>query len=928
MRNLKKILSLALALMMILSVTASAAFTDAAKIDADYAEAAAVLNGMKVFQGYEDGSFQPTKAITRAEVAAIIYRIDTKDVKSEDVALYVGSANFSDVKAADWFSGYVGYCANAGYIKGYPDGTFLPNKTVTGFEALAMILRAMGYDAQNEFSGAQWSQNIAKIATKAGMLNTVKPGQLSLAGTREMIAQLLFDALANAYTVKYYPAWGYLENTTKLGDIFALAKTTTVDAWGRPSYGWTYNTGDKKTLFAETPDAKYYAAVTECQIASDVDLDENTEYTVYTNGVENTSKYIVQPLDTVNTLGAQGRLVEVYGEDRIVMIDTFLAEVEGVKNATYDYSGHYATPATITLRGYDKAEGTVFTLTNGETNYAYTKGDMVLVYAYTNNTVNNTTGAVTVSGIATETVSNVVYGEYAEILGLAKSMVGAQTFIWYNAAQHTVDGVTYNDAEWFELDQAGKEVDKHTWYFDQYGNLIGATDIETIYTYGTMDNIQWVNTVGAKGYAQATIRYMDGTTETKVVTSVDGASVAYVQDGITVGKINDTYYVSTTLQNNDTLCDEHLYRIKTASSGSVSLEHVFVQGETANVKITTEMSGAEIKTGLSAIYNGSTAIYTNENTQYLIYDDGYSWVTGYTNIASFTGAKVDYVNLNGDSYVDYVFVIGSPDAAKSWNVFMPTTNNVKAVLNSDGTAVSYYEVTGILNNVPGTVIKVANKDAMELLIGNVNKMFLVYVKDGKVVDDADDTKWSGDTNGAVKVEDVSLASVTGYTGYANLNMDYQAAGATITSDGMVMNVNGAYYNIVGLTPVVGEFASDMSDKNVYVIYDHTYTIAGAYVAKAVYIIDVASTGTDSGVGVPTKGTVTYNVTMYVGGTVVGTKTKTIEANAQEWSDQGFARIAAAYWPEIVTSEWSVLQNYDKIVVEAGKTTVLNYIIAK
>ena len=51
---------------------------DDKSISDDYAESVAVLNGMGVFKGYEDGSFKPEGNITRAEVATIIYRIDTQ----------------------------------------------------------------------------------------------------------------------------------------------------------------------------------------------------------------------------------------------------------------------------------------------------------------------------------------------------------------------------------------------------------------------------------------------------------------------------------------------------------------------------------------------------------------------------------------------------------------------------------------------------------------------------------------------------------------------------------------------------------------------------------------------------------------------------------------------------------------------------------
>ena len=58
--SMKKLLAMVLALVMTLSLAVSAnAFKDGKSISDDYAEAVAVLNGMGVFKGYEDGSFQP-----------------------------------------------------------------------------------------------------------------------------------------------------------------------------------------------------------------------------------------------------------------------------------------------------------------------------------------------------------------------------------------------------------------------------------------------------------------------------------------------------------------------------------------------------------------------------------------------------------------------------------------------------------------------------------------------------------------------------------------------------------------------------------------------------------------------------------------------------------------------------------------------------
>ena len=167
MRNLKKILAMVLALVMSLSLMATAGaadFTDASSINEKYETAIEVLEGLGVFKGYQDGTFQPQGSITRAETAAIIYRIVTGDVKDEQVGIYADYNLFTDVPSASWFAGYVNYCANAEYIKGVGGGKFNPNAQVTGYAALAMILRAIGYTANGGFTGSDWEVQTARTA--------------------------------------------------------------------------------------------------------------------------------------------------------------------------------------------------------------------------------------------------------------------------------------------------------------------------------------------------------------------------------------------------------------------------------------------------------------------------------------------------------------------------------------------------------------------------------------------------------------------------------------------------------------------------------------------------------------------------------------------------------------------------------------------
>ena len=362
---MKKLLAMVLALVMTLSlaVSANAAFKDDKSISDDYAESVAVLNGMGVFKGYEDGSFKPEGNITRAEVATIIYRIYTADVaKNDKSGLYATYNKFSDMAGAGWAQGYIGYCANASLVKGYPDGTFKPSGKVTGYEVLAMILRAVGYDKNNEFSGADWALHVAQTAQQLGVLdNVAKTTDLNAPASRELVAELLFQGIQKAQ-VTYTPAFGYVTDkvistkTNSLGEKnFKLASAVAADKWGRPATKWTYTTGDKATTFVEKPDLTYTKAVTECDVAHDAGLKGDTAYTLIVNGQTASTKYTVNLTDTTTKLGAQGRLVEVYDMGsagyRFVEINTYLAKVTKVTAASTDRNGH-VTDATVDRKVY------------------------------------------------------------------------------------------------------------------------------------------------------------------------------------------------------------------------------------------------------------------------------------------------------------------------------------------------------------------------------------------------------------------------------------------------------------------------------------------------------------------------------------------------------------------------------------------------
>ena len=259
MRSLKKLFALVLAMVMAFSLMLSASavdykdYPDKDNITEELKEAVQVLTGLKVFQG-DEGGFRPGDTITRAEVAAIIYRIATGDVEGKQVKIYADYGNFTDVPRDEWFAGYVGYCANAQYIKGTSPTTFNPYDSVTGYQALAMILRVVGYDKNGEFTGPSWQTNVASLSKNLGITNNVKNANfettLTMSARRDVVADLLFQTAVSVPTVTYTPALSYSDKGSLLSEgknptlgqktfgLFCEGEWKEVDKWGRPGYYW------------------------------------------------------------------------------------------------------------------------------------------------------------------------------------------------------------------------------------------------------------------------------------------------------------------------------------------------------------------------------------------------------------------------------------------------------------------------------------------------------------------------------------------------------------------------------------------------------------------------------------------------------------------------------------------------------------------
>ncbi len=147
--------------------------------------------------GYPDGTVQPNGNITRAEVATIFFRLLTDESRNE----YWSSANaYSDVHAGDWYNNAISTLSNAGIVSGYPDGTFRPNAPITRAE-MAKIIALFAkldrsLDSFNDISG-HWAEAYIRLAAGNGWIQGYPDGSfrpnrsITRAETMTMINRVL-----------------------------------------------------------------------------------------------------------------------------------------------------------------------------------------------------------------------------------------------------------------------------------------------------------------------------------------------------------------------------------------------------------------------------------------------------------------------------------------------------------------------------------------------------------------------------------------------------------------------------------------------------------------------------------------------------------------------------------------------------------------
>ncbi len=676
MRNLKKILAMALALVMSLSLVTVANATDFTDdADISYKEAVDVMSAIGVINGYEDGSFQPEGTLTREEAAKLIC---TMLLGSGADQLGTTSSSFTDVSASRWSAPFIEYCVQTGIISGNGDGTFDPTGELTGHAFAKMLLVALGYDASREgYTGAGWTINVASDATAAGI--DLDGLALSANITREEAAQMAFQTLeasmveyATAGTVVTTPdgttvvtsgsnASKVENNVTNRSNTYNndvdgftqfceeyfsdLKKTPNdTDDFGRPAESWKYKRDDIGT-YAKEADATYTEEVELGDIYSDLGLSSRTTAEVSVDGKDGGTVSLTRGSSTKLTDSGNGVLTEAFVDDddnvTIVVINTYVGEVSRVMTAddVDDDEDPY-----IEIAPLSGSTGGKF-----ETNVSYEEDDVVI---YT---------------LADDEIQSVSLAEVVEDQELT-STTGSSKFV--------AGGTTYK----YNKVNAGAYTslnDSIDIYMDSYGYVVYVKQYEA-----GSGNIAFVLA------QQPNTNFGETTYEAKLLLT-DGTVIIADTDDEDPSKLVNTF-VSYTVDDDD------IYTLTAKDYTSGAGDYIDLTKGTSKFDINGATSGG--------------VRYANSSTIFLVYDETakeYSVYTGIANVPSMDGAATVYVNSktsSSNSVAKYVYISGADSVvANDSKALVYIIAGSKSGLVNDADRGEYYTYDAVVDGQITTI---------------------------------------------------------------------------------------------------------------------------------------------------------------------------------------------------------------------------------
>ncbi|MCC3452891.1 S-layer homology domain-containing protein [Microcoleus sp. PH2017_08_TRC_O_A] len=171
------------------------------------------LADRQFFADFTDNKFRPDEPITRSELARLIQGMSDKEPRRKPI-------NFKDVKNNSPIAGAIDHSVKTGYLKGYPDNAFRPDKEVPRVEVIAALASGLNLKPSAKASRTlqvytdrkkvpKWAVNKVAAATEAGIVvNNPKPTLLqpNKIATRAEVAAMIYEAMAKQGKVPVKPS--------------------------------------------------------------------------------------------------------------------------------------------------------------------------------------------------------------------------------------------------------------------------------------------------------------------------------------------------------------------------------------------------------------------------------------------------------------------------------------------------------------------------------------------------------------------------------------------------------------------------------------------------------------------------------------------------------------------------------------------------
>ncbi|MBW3584311.1 MAG: S-layer homology domain-containing protein [Cyanobacteria bacterium 0813] len=158
----------------------------------------------KIFSDVTDSKFRPDEPMTRAEVARLIQRMSDKEPSRKPI-------DFKDVKDNSPVAPAIDETVKMGYLKGYPNNEFRPDKNIPRVEVITALASGLNLKRSAKASKTlqlytdrtkvpKWAVNKVAAATEAGIVvNHPKRALLqpNRTATRAEVAAMIYQAMAN-----------------------------------------------------------------------------------------------------------------------------------------------------------------------------------------------------------------------------------------------------------------------------------------------------------------------------------------------------------------------------------------------------------------------------------------------------------------------------------------------------------------------------------------------------------------------------------------------------------------------------------------------------------------------------------------------------------------------------------------------------------